>query len=209
MQECAVVRRFLRPADEDAPKAVHPPGCAFAHPAPRSGARCRLAGLGLFAPRADMGREAERRQDSAYFLVVVAFVQTQALRLLRRGRGPLCDAAFARGAHQFHGIRVGASHGQPAGYALARGQPARFDSVFAAVGGRGSGFFATQRGVGPGPGQARNSPGAAWPRLELRTARWPEPPKPGCPPPRRILIVRRRMRHQCGLLHRRPLAASA
>ena len=32
-----------------------------------------------------MGREAERRQDSAYFLLVVAFVQTQALRLLRHG----------------------------------------------------------------------------------------------------------------------------
>src|SRR6266545_1591297 len=132
---------LLLPAHQDAPKAVHPTVAAFNNPA--AGALTSLTRdlLGFFATCANVGRKAKLRQDRPHLVVVIAFVQTHALRLLCAGFGTRNHDAFDRGTQQFHVVPVGAVNRQPNRDAVALGQQAALDAALGAVGRIGAGLF--------------------------------------------------------------------
>src|SRR5882762_11420475 len=66
-----------------------------------------LDGLGFFSTLADMGRKAKFAKDIAYFLIVVALVQTHSLRMLLCWLWTLDDDALNRGADQLHIRAIG------------------------------------------------------------------------------------------------------
>jgi hypothetical protein len=76
-----VVGRFV-PPNQHAPKAIHPTMRALHYPASGFKADVPFDRLGFFATSPDVGREAKLPQRLAHFLIVVPFVQTQALRAL-------------------------------------------------------------------------------------------------------------------------------
>jgi len=89
LEQGEVVLVLLRPADEQRPVAVEP-GVAGLHD-PAAGTppgRAQLE-LDLFAARTDVRREAALVGERVHPGVVVAAVETQALRLLRGRLGPL------------------------------------------------------------------------------------------------------------------------
>lgn len=209
MQECDIVLGLLFPADEDAAKAVHPTVRAFDYPAPGAKARFAFDSLGFFAPRADMTREAELGHGIADFLVIVAFVQTQALRLLRRWLRPLHDYACKGIAYQFHVRAVGAGDDETDGHALACGQQAALDTRFAAIRRIGAGLFPAQRRFRHRAVHTGKRPVDAFQFIELLNTGLPERAKYIRLHPLLIAIMRRRMRDQFGLIQRLPLTAGA
>src|SRR5919112_4200169 len=80
-----IAGRLPLPADQDAAEAVEPRMGTLDHPAPRPGAGVAL-GLGLLAPRAQVEREAEFGGELGHLGIVVALVEAEALRALRRRR---------------------------------------------------------------------------------------------------------------------------
>ena len=84
-----MVLGFLRPADEERPVAVEPGVGAFDDPAAGAEAGFLLDRFGFFAAAADVGGEAELREQLAHLAVVVGLVEADSLRLLGRGLGPL------------------------------------------------------------------------------------------------------------------------
>jgi hypothetical protein len=70
----------LFPANEDAPKSVHPAVCAFDHPASGLEACILLDRLRLFAPAPAMSGESELLCQRPDFGVVVSLIETQSLR---------------------------------------------------------------------------------------------------------------------------------
>src|SRR5437870_6694593 len=79
MQKSHVVAHFLVPADEHAPKTVHPTMRALHDPPPGFETGLLLQCLGFLAPCPDMRREAELVQQRPYLVIIIAFVQTHPL----------------------------------------------------------------------------------------------------------------------------------
>jgi len=73
------------------------------------------------------------RYNFPNFVIVIAFVQTQTLRLLRRGCGPFGWYAVQRGLDQLHVIAVGAVYRQSYWDAIGLDQQAAFDTLFGPV----------------------------------------------------------------------------
>src|SRR5215469_1261983 len=135
MQQGDVVLGLLAPTYEDAAKAVHPTVGSLHHPTPRLLPGPTLEGPGLFAARADVGREPELLHDLPYFVEVIAFVQTQPLRFLDAGLGPVGVGRYALqgGAGQFHVVAVGPVHGHADGDALGLDQQAALDALLGPI----------------------------------------------------------------------------
>lgn len=135
MQHGKVSRWLLFPTDENTPKTVHPTVRSLDNPTPRFVARLLLEGLGFFATRANVRREAELNKDGAHFIVVVALVQAHALRLLRCWLRTGNRDAFNRFAQQLEVVLVGSCGHNADGNARAFTEQAALGAAFAPVGG--------------------------------------------------------------------------
>src|SRR5262245_23436436 len=144
MQKGQIVFRLFVPTYQDAPKAVQPRMSPLDDPAPSLLARVVFERLRFRATRPNMGREPKLLQDIAHFLIVIAFVEAQALGVRLRGRRAFGDEAVERSPDQFHVMPVGARHCQPNGHPVALGQQAALDPAFGAIGGIRAGFFPPQ-----------------------------------------------------------------
>src|SRR5512143_412683 len=106
MQKGQVVLGFLIPAHQNAAEAVQPAVTALYHPPTRFLAGRARHRLSFHATRTNVSREAKLLQDGANLIVVIAFVQAQALRLFCRGFRPLDQNALESCPHQFHIVAV-------------------------------------------------------------------------------------------------------
>jgi hypothetical protein len=115
------VGAFL-PADEDAAEAVEPGVGAFDDPA--AGAKAGLAfdRLGFFAAAADVRGEAELGGELVDLRVVVALVEAETLRLLRRRLRPLDRDRLERLPGELEVVQVRARWRDPERDALALGE---------------------------------------------------------------------------------------
>jgi hypothetical protein len=84
MQERQIVTHFLVPAGQHMAETVHPTMRALYDPSPRFVPRLLFDSVGLFTSRAEVGGKPKLGPPVAHLIEVIAFVQTQALRLLRR-----------------------------------------------------------------------------------------------------------------------------
>src|SRR5919108_4530003 len=144
MEKGKIVFRLFVPAHQDTPKAIHPRVSALHHPAPSFLACYHFDRLRLLTPRPNMGGAPKLLQDLTDFLIVVAFVQAHALRVLGCWRRMRNHEALERRPHQLHIMPVGAIHRQPHGDAVALGQQTTLDPAFGTVGGIWPGFFPLQ-----------------------------------------------------------------
>src|SRR5215831_18202230 len=74
MQQPHVVAHFLVPADQHAPKTVHPTLRAFHPPPPGFEPSLLLQRLGFLAPCPAMRRAAERVEPLPHLVIIIAFV---------------------------------------------------------------------------------------------------------------------------------------
>src|SRR5262245_55394759 len=99
--------------------SVHPTMCPLYHPPTRLVPRLLFDGFRFLPPRPDVRREPEFRQQVADLLIVIAFVQAHALRLLW-GRGwPLHRETGDCLPRHLEVIPVGALHGEADRHAAA------------------------------------------------------------------------------------------
>src|SRR5262245_761494 len=138
MQKGQIMLRLFVPAYQDAPKAVHPRMRPLHDPAPRALARLIFDRLCFLTTRPNMCGESKLRHDIAHFLIVVPFIETQALRLRRRWLRALDDEAVERGPHQFHIVPVSTSPHQSNRDTMALSQQTALDPAFGAIGGIGT-----------------------------------------------------------------------
>src|SRR3954453_16134446 len=88
MKQAEVVGGLLAPADQDGAEAVQPGVGPLHHPA--SGFSLGMSlGRNLLTAGAQMQGEAELLSQGAWLVVVVAFVEAEILRLIRRRLRPL------------------------------------------------------------------------------------------------------------------------
>ena len=85
MQKPQIVAYFLVPADQHAPKTVHPTMRALHHPPPRFATGFLLQCLGLFAPRMDVSREAKLCQKVPDLIIVIAGLLFRSVSYAARG----------------------------------------------------------------------------------------------------------------------------
>src|SRR2546421_1465477 len=151
MEKGQIILRLFIPTHEQATKAVHPGVRSFHHPAPGFEPGFSLDGLGLFSSWANMGRKAECVQDVAHLLVVIALVQTHALRLLLARLRSLDHDALDGRAEQFHIMALGSLKRQAHWHSMALGQHAPFHPALAPIRGMGSAFFPRPTELSPWP----------------------------------------------------------
>jgi len=209
MQKRDVIFRLLLPPDQDAAEAIQPAVGAFHHPAAGALAGFPLEFLGLFAPRANMRRKAEFRQDVAHLLEIVAFVQAHPLRLLSGRRWTFYHHALDRFACQFHIVAIGPRDRHTEGHAMPVGQQAAFDAALGTVGGVWPGVFSAQRRFGHRPVHAQPGPIYAFQFIELLHTRLPQLEKHPRRDPFLVTVVGGRTGAQLGFVEGFPLAASA
>ena len=131
------VGAFL-PASEDAAEAVEPGVGSFDHPTAGTEAGLALDRLRLLAAAADVGGEGELGGELVHLGVVVALVQAQPLRLLRRRAGPRDRDRLERRAGELEVVQVRARRRDPERDALTLGEEAAFRP-----------FLALSVGLGP------------------------------------------------------------
>src|SRR5262245_32880032 len=182
MQEPQVVPRFFIPANQHASEAIHPTMGTFDDPAPCFAASLLLERLGFFSPCADVGGEAKLVQESPNLIIVVAFIQTQALRRLGCRVGPLNGDTLERSAHHLEIIPIRAVDGEPEGDALAIGEHAAFGPRFPAIGGVLAHLFPPQGGLWSSRRPSRATPSQCLARRHI-----PRGPVPTTPRRRRRL----------------------
>jgi len=109
-----IVHLFV-PANQDAPKAIHPTMRALYDPPSGFEARPAFEGLRFFPAGADVGRKAKLSQRVPHLRIVVALVQTHPLRMVFGRPWPFHDQALYGLLDQFHVMPVGSCHGQADG----------------------------------------------------------------------------------------------
>lgn len=129
MEHCEVGVAAFFPAGEDAAEAVQPGVGALDDPA--AGADACFARALFVAARADVRGEAEFLGELARLVVVVAAVETEMLRLVRRRRGPADRDRLQRAAQQLVVVYVRARRGDPERDARAIGEQRSFRPFFA------------------------------------------------------------------------------
>ena len=139
-----MVLGLLRPAGEECPVAVEPGVGAFDDPAASAEAGFLLELLRFFAAAADVGGEAELREQLAHLAVVVGLVEADSLRLFGRGLRPLDRDRLERDAGELVVVQVRAGVLDPDRDPFPFGEEASFRPLFA-------------RSVGLGPVFARPS----------------------------------------------------
>src|SRR5947199_4803661 len=82
MEKSHVIGRVFVPTNQQTTKAIHPRMNPLHDPPSCFETRFLLDGFGFFLTLADMGGKAKFAKGIAYFPVVVALVQTHALRML-------------------------------------------------------------------------------------------------------------------------------
>jgi hypothetical protein len=96
------------------------------HPAPSAQAGLVLERLGLLAARADVGSEAELGREPVHLGVVVAAVEAQPLRPLRRRAGPRDRDRLDGGAAELEVVQICAGRFDAERDALTLGEEAPF-----------------------------------------------------------------------------------
>src|ERR1035437_7753427 len=107
MKQTHIVLDLLLPPRQDAAEAVHPTVRPLNDPAASLETGLVLYGLRFFAASPDMGRIPELLCQVPSLLVVVSFVQTQALRIPPRRLRPLVRDALQRSLHYLEVIAIG------------------------------------------------------------------------------------------------------
>ncbi len=100
MQHCEVGVGAFLPAGEDAAEAIQPGVGALDDPAAGAEAGLAFDRLRFFAAAADVCGEREFCRELVYLRVVVALVEAESLRSLRRRLGPLDRDALDRLARE-------------------------------------------------------------------------------------------------------------
>src|SRR5262245_36730757 len=135
MQKAQIVAYFLVPTDQDASEAIHPTMRAFHHPAPCFETGFLLESLSFFPARTDVRSEAKLLQEIPDLVIVVAFIQAQALRRLRGRVWPLGSHTLKSLTRHFEVIAIRAVDGEPNWDALPVGEQAALGARFPAIGG--------------------------------------------------------------------------
>src|SRR6185503_9943697 len=157
-------------------RALHYPSSGFKADVP-------FDRLGFFATSPDVGREAKLPQRLAHFLIVIPFVQTQALRALL-GRAWAFHHQTVHGLFdQLHIMPIGARDHQTDRHSVGFGQQAAFDATLGAVGGIGARFFPPRAALSSSPhpcsassSQSPSGPQIGPPRLSTTSKRPQRPP---------------------------------
>jgi hypothetical protein len=144
MEQGFVVDRFLLPADQNPPEAIHPRGDAFDHPASSATALGAFRGL-LFAARLDMGRIAATAGFCTNDCRIESFIAAQMLPAARSRTRTTDRNAVQRRAEKSLIMYIGTVDCQPQGHAAAIGQHRALDPQFAPIRGIGAGFFPRPR----------------------------------------------------------------
>jgi len=141
MQKSDVVFRLFIPANEDPSKTVQPTMRPFHHPASGLFAGFVFDFLGLLSTGTNMFSKTKLFQDVPNLLIIIALVQTHALRLLGGWLRTLHHDIFDRIANQFHVVTISSLHRQPNRHALPFGQQTPFNPTFGPISRIRSGFF--------------------------------------------------------------------
>lgn len=118
MQHASVILRLLFPANQDSTESVHPTVGPFGHPAACFEARGPSNQPRLLTTRTNVRCKPEFPRQTANFVTVIPFVQTQALRFVQRRPGSFHRNAFDRLSRQLEVVDVRSSNGQPHRHAV-------------------------------------------------------------------------------------------
>src|SRR5439155_13499245 len=113
----------------------------FYSPPPRFEACLAVDDLGFFAPCPNVDGKAKLLHYLPYFGVVIPFVHTHPLRLLRRHGGPLNHDTVQGRFDQLHIRPIGSRDHHAEGHAVRFGQYAALDALLGPIRGIGAGFF--------------------------------------------------------------------
>src|SRR5438128_6823461 len=141
MKHSDVVFDFLVPANENAPKPIHPTVRPFYHPAARFGAGISFEFLGFLAASANVSRETKLLNDFSNLIKVITFIHAHALLFSRCRLRGLDRHALDGGLDHFHIVAVGAVHGHAHRNPFGLDQQAAFDALLGAIGGVFPGLF--------------------------------------------------------------------
>jgi hypothetical protein len=141
MEEAQIVIRLLIPADEQMTEAIHPRMHLLHDPALRRETGLPFDSLGFFASCANLGSTAELCHTSADLVIVIAFVQTEPLRMFVGRCRPLDDQGRNGLASQLPIMPMGSGDNDAKRDAVSFGQDAALYSPFATICRIGSGFF--------------------------------------------------------------------
>jgi hypothetical protein len=133
--------RLLLPAYQQAAKPIEPTMTAFDDPAPCPLARFTGDLLRFLAATANVRREAKFAQGCAHVVIIIAFIQSHALRSLLRRRRSLHDDALDGRRRQFHIVAIGSINRHADGDAMPLVQQRSLDARVPAVGRIGAGFL--------------------------------------------------------------------
>jgi len=147
MQKSDIVFRLFIPTNEDPSKAVQPTMRPFHHPAAGLFAGFVFDFLSFLSTRTNMFSKTKLLQNVPDLLIIIAFVQTHALRLLGGWLRTLHHDIFHRLANQFHIVTVSSLHGQADGNPVPFRQQAPFDPTFGSIRRIRSGFFSRPTGL--------------------------------------------------------------
>lgn len=147
MKQSEVVHRFLLPADQNPPEAIHPAVGAFDHPSPGFESRAALDRLRFLPTGANMRRVSKLIDQLAHVIVVIAFVQAQTLWRAACRLWMWDGNTFQRFFHHSHVMAVGAINSQPHGNTGGFTQQASFHAAFGSVRRIWPGFFPRPAGL--------------------------------------------------------------
>lgn len=147
MKQGQIIHRFLLPADQNPPEAIHPAMGTLDHPSPGFKSRAALDGLSLLSASTDMRRISKLVDQISHVIVVVAFIQAQTLgrtirRLWARNRN-----AFQGFFHHPHVMAVGPINSQTHRNTGGFTQHASFYAAFGSVRRIWPGFFPRPAGL--------------------------------------------------------------
>ncbi len=160
MQHPCVILRFLLPADQDSTESIHPAVGPFRHPAAGLEPCGPSNQLRFLATRTNVRREPELPRQITYFVKVIPFVQTQALRLLQRRSRSFHRNAFHRLPRQLEVVDVRSRDGQSHRDAVRFDQQTSLGAGFGSIRGIRTGFSPPPAAPSssPHPCSAKTSP---------------------------------------------------
>ena len=144
MKHSHIVLSFLIPSNQNAPEAIEPTMCALDYPATSFGT-CFGLELRLLTPMANRGSELEFLSQFSNLGIVIALIQTQALRVLGRRAGPVHVNILQGLACQLAVVTVGFGDGHGQRDALRIGEQAALGAAFGPICRVWPGFFPLPR----------------------------------------------------------------
>ena len=145
MQHSHIVLHFFLPADQQTPEPVQPAVGSFHYPATRPVSGDSPFVYPFFSPTPNVACIAPCCYQLPHLWVVVSFVQTHILGLVRSWLRPLDHGSFQSALYQLHIVPVRFIHGYPDGNPMALCQQAPFGTPFASVSGIRSCSFSPPR----------------------------------------------------------------